>query len=133
MALRLSEYALAPLLVGVLGLPGCSAINPLCGSSRPVPVLTTIKPTTVTEAEVQGTFILNATGSEFVSASVLVINNKQVATTVTSSTAIKAVIGPANLGDPGVYSVWVNTPAGNSGDLGCDSGGSSTQTSLTVQ
>jgi hypothetical protein len=130
---RISEYALAPLLMGLLALSSCSAVNPLCGSSRPVPVLTAIHPASVTEAEVQETFILNASGSQFVAASVLVINSKPVATTVTSSTAIKAVIGPANLGAAGAYSVWVNTPAGNSGDLGCDSGGSSTQTSLTVQ
>ena len=133
MTSRLSHYSLAPVLAGIMGLSACGGLNPLCGSSRPVPVLTTISPTTVTEAQLKGTFILNATGSQFVAASVLVVNGKNVATTVSSSTSMKAQIGPANLSGPGDYGVWVNTPAGNSGDLGCSSGGSSSQTSLTVQ
>jgi len=130
---RLAQYSLAFVLAGIFALPACSSLNPLCGSSRPVPVLTSISPTKVTEAQLKGSFVLNAVGSQFVSASVLVVNGNPVATTVTSSTAIKAEVGPANLSGPGVYGVWVNTPAGNSGDLGCSSGGSSSQASLTVQ
>ena len=133
MACRWSKFLLACLFLGTISWPGCSGLNPLCNSSRPVPTLTSISPTSVSDAELQGTFILNATGSQFVAASVLFVNGKQVATNVTSSTTIKAVVGPANLPGPGVYGVWVNTPAGNSGDLGCSSGGSTTQASLTVQ
>jgi hypothetical protein len=130
---RSAIWSLAALMVAALGLPGCSAINPLCGSSRPTPVLTSISPTTATEAEIQSTFTLNLTGSHFVGASVVEINNVQVATDVTASTTIKATIGPASVKGTGTYKVWVSTPAGNSGNLGCDSGGTSSQASLTVQ
>jgi hypothetical protein len=120
-------------MLGTLGLPGCSAINPLCGSSRPSPVLTSINPTTVTLAEVHGNFLLDVNGSHFVGASVVVINKGQVASDVSSSTLIKATVGPANITAAGTYQVWVNTPSGNSGNLGCDSGGNSSQATLTVQ
>ena len=133
MASRFAQWSLAIPLLGVFAWPGCSAINPLCSSSRPVPVLTSINPTSVTATEAKGTFILNVTGSQFVSASVVVINKVTVASDVTSSTTIKATVGAANLNGAGTYGVWVNTPAGNSGDLGCDSGGSSSQATLTVQ
>lgn len=133
MSARLAKWSLAIPLLGVFAWPGCSAINPLCGSSRPVPVLTSINPTSITASEANGTFVLSVTGSQFVSSSVVVINKVQVATDVTSSTTIKATVGPSNLKGAGTYGVWVNTPAGNSGDLGCDSGGSSTQATLTVE
>ena len=130
---RSAMWSLVALIVAALGLPGCSAINPLCGSSRPTPVLTSISPATVTEAEVQSSLTLNLVGSHFVGASVVEINNVQVTTDVTASTTIKATVGPASINGTGVYKVWVSTPAGNSGNLGCDSGGSSSQASLTVQ
>jgi hypothetical protein len=133
MASGYNAVLLTLVVAGAWALPGCSAINPLCGSSRPVPVLTSISPTTVTEADVLGTFILNIKGSNFVSSSVVVINKAQIASDVTSATTIKASVGPATLKSAGIYNVWVNTPAGNSGDLGCDSGGSSSQTTLTVE
>jgi hypothetical protein len=120
MASGYNAVLLTLVVAGAWALPGCSAINPLCGSSRPVPVLTSISPTTVTEADVLGTFILN-------------IKKAQIASDVTSATTIKASVGPATLKSAGIYNVWVNTPAGNSGDLGCDSGGSSSQTTLTVE
>jgi hypothetical protein len=65
----------------------------------------------------------NLKGAQFVAASVVVVNKTRVATDVTRSTTIKATVGPADLDGPGTYGVWVNTPAGNSGDLGCSSGG----------
>lgn len=130
---RSAVWPLAALLLTILALPGCSAINPLCNSSRPAPVLTSINPTSVTEAEVKATFVLNVTGSHFVGASVVVINNVQVASDVTSSTTIKATVGPASISGTGTFDVWVNTPAGNSGNLGCDSGGNSSKATLKVQ
>jgi len=130
---RSARWLLVILLLSALGLPGCSAINPLCGSSRPVPVLTSINPTTITEAEVLSTVTVNLVGSHFVGASVVEINNVQVTTDVTSSTTIKATVGPASVNGTGVFKIWVSTPAGNSGSLGCDSGGNSSQASLTVQ
>jgi hypothetical protein len=130
---RFDARSIALPLLAILAIPGCNSIDPLCGSARPVPALTSISPTSVTEAQVKETFTLNVTGSHFVAASVVVVNKIQVATDVTSSTTIKATVGPADLDGAGTYGVWVNTPAGNSGDLGCNSGGSSGQTTLTVK
>jgi hypothetical protein len=130
---RSARWSLVLLIIAAVGLPGCSAINPLCGSSRPTPVLTSISPTIATEAEVQSTFTLNLAGSHFVGASVVEINNVQVTTDVTTSSTIKATVGPASISGTGLYKVWVSTPAGNSANLGCDSGGTSSQASLTVQ
>ena len=125
--------SLAAVLLAALALPGCSSINPLCGSSRPTPVLTSIDPDSVTFAQVQDTFTLNLAGSHFVGASVVEVNNVEVATDVTSATTIKATVGPATLSAPGTFDVWVHTPAGNSSNLGCDSGGNSSKTPLTVE
>ena len=134
MTSRLRPGSLAALLVMVATLPACNAINPLCGSARPTPVMTSISPTTVPFSEVQGTFALSAAGSHFVASSVLVINRIQLASDVTSSTAMKASVGPADIKAAGSYQVWVYTPAGDSGSLlGCSSGGNSTKVTLTVQ
>jgi hypothetical protein len=38
---------LSSLLIVLLLLPGCNALNPLCGSARPVPILNSISPTTM--------------------------------------------------------------------------------------
>ena len=130
---RMSACGFVALLLALTLFPGCSAFNPLCGSARPAPVLTSISPTTATLAEIQNTLTLVIAGSHFVSASVAVVNNSQVATVVSSSTRIQASVGPGSITSTGTYTVVVNTPAGNTGNLGCDSGGTSTQASLTVQ
>lgn len=120
------------LMLGVLLLPGCNALNPLCGSARPSPVMTSISPFAVTEAQVQATFQLTVTGSHFVSASMVVVNGVQVATTVPSSTTLTATVSSAAIPSAGTYDVYVSTPSGNSGDLGCSSGGKSSSVTLTV-
>jgi len=122
------------ILVGtIVPLSGCNAINPVCRSARPSPVLTSIDPTSVSYSDVQQTFTLNIAGSRYVAASVAVIDSVQLATVVTSSTTITATVGPTDIKSPGTVQVWVFTPAGNTGDLGCSSGGNSSKTSLIVK
>lgn len=120
------------LILAVMFLPGCNALNPLCGSSRPSPVMTSISPFAVTEAQVQQTFQLTVTGSHFVASSMVVVNGVQVATAVPSSTTLTATVSSASIPSAGTYKVYVSTPAGNSGDLGCSSGGNSSSVTLTV-
>jgi hypothetical protein len=124
--------AIGTLILGILLLPGCNAINPLCGSARPSPVLTSIAPTSVSFAEVQKTFQLSVTGSHFVSASVIVVNGIQVSTNIPSSTQLSGTVSTAAIPTTGTYKVYVSTPAGNSGNLGCTSGGKSSSVTLTV-
>jgi hypothetical protein len=132
MSSRCKAFAFGPLLLAALLLPGCNALNPLCGSSRPSPVMTSIAPNSVTFAQVQQTAQITVTGSHFVAASMVVVNGKQVATTVPSSTQLVGTVSTASIPGPGSYNVYVTTPSGNSGDLGCSSGGNSSNVSLTV-
>jgi hypothetical protein len=117
----------------MIPLTGCNAINPVCRSARPTPVLSSIDPTSVSYTDVQNTFTLNLAGSRFVASTVAVIDTVQLATVVTSSTTLTATVGTAAIKSPGTVQVWAFTPAGNSGDLGCSSGGNSSRASLTVK
>ena len=119
-------------VLGLLFLPGCNALNPLCGSSRPAPVLTSLSPTTLTFAQVQAGFLLTLNGKEFVSSSVVIINGTTLATTVASSSQLQVTITTELISGPGSATVSVNTPSGNSGHLGCSSGGTSTTLTLTI-
>jgi hypothetical protein len=132
MLLRLPKNFVVALMALILALPACNSINPLCGSSRPTPVLSSISPTAVSYSDVQKTFTLSVAGSHFVASSVGVINTIQLATDVTSSTTLNATVGPGDISAPGTFQVWVYTPAGDSGNLGCSSGGNSSKATLTV-
>lgn len=124
--------ALWTIVLALLFLPGCNALNPFCGSSRPAPVLSSLSATTITFAQMQQGFLLTVYGKNFVAASVVVINGTTLSTTVQSSQQMQVAI-PTNLvSGPGSASVTVNTPAGNSGDLGCSSGGTSSALTLTI-
>jgi|ERR1700722_2566124 hypothetical protein len=119
-------------LLALLLLPGCNALNPLCGSARPKPELDSLSPTTITFAQLQQGFLLTVNGKQFVSSSVVVINGTTLTTTVTSSVLLQASI-PSNLvSGPGTASVTVNTPTGNSSYAGCTSGGTSSVLTLTI-
>jgi hypothetical protein len=83
-------------------------------------------------AEVQQGFLLTVTGSQFVSASVIVVNGTAVSTLATSSLQLQATITSSVISAAGAASVKVNTPSGNSSDLGCSSGGTSQALTLTV-
>jgi len=71
-------------------------------------------------------------GKQFVSASVVVINGMTLSTNVTSSQQMQVTITTAIISAPGTASVAVNTPSGNSGYLGCMSGGTSHALTLTI-
>jgi hypothetical protein len=119
-------------LAVLLLLPGCNALNPLCGSARPVPSLKSISPATVVLAQLPPSFVMTATGSRFVSSSVVVFNGAALATTVISSFELRVNITSSMVAAPGSFKVIVQTPAGNTGNLGCSSGGTSGVQTLTV-
>jgi hypothetical protein len=116
----------------VLLFQGCNALNPLCGSARPSPVIGSLSPSTATFAEVQKGLPLIVNGSQFVSASVVVINGTTISTLATSSQQLQVTATTAVISAPGTATVKVNTPSGNSGDLGCSSGGTSKTLTLTI-
>jgi hypothetical protein len=120
------------LIAVLLVLPGCNAINPLCGNTRPVPAIGSLSPAAITLAEVQQGVLLTVNGSQFVSASVVVINGTTLSTNVVSSQQLQVTITTALISAPGTASVTVNTPGGNSGNVGCNSGGTSSALPLTI-
>jgi hypothetical protein len=131
---RISAFwrPLSALLLASLVFQACNALNPLCGSARPAPIIGSLSASTITFAEVQPGFVLNVYGAQFVSSSVVVINGTALSTVVTSSTQLQVTITTAVISAPGTANVTVNTPSGNAGDLGCISGGTSSALVLTI-
>jgi hypothetical protein len=123
---------LSALLFAVLIFQGCNALNPLCGSARPAPVLTSLSATTITLAQVQAGFLLTLNGSHIVASSVVVINGTTLSTQVLSDKELQVTITTALIPAPGTAVVTINTPSGNSGNLGCSSGGTSHALDLTI-
>jgi IPT/TIG domain-containing protein len=121
-------------LLAVLVLPGCNnTLNPLCGSARPAPVIGSLSPSTIAIAQVeQGTATLTVNGSNFVSSSEIVINGKALAASVVNSQQLKILLTSSLITATGPVNVSVLTPSGNTGDLGCTSGGKSSVLVLTV-
>ena len=76
--------------------------------------------------------LLTVSGTQFVAASVVVINGTALSTTFVSTEELQVTLTTAVISGPGTASVKVNTPSGNSGDLGCSSGGTSGTLTLTV-
>jgi hypothetical protein len=114
-------------------LPGCNnTLNPLCGSSRAAPIIGSLSPSTVTFAQVQQGVVLTVTGSQFVSASEVVVNGTTLSTTAVSNQELQVTLTTAVITGPGSISVSVHTPTGNSSDFGCTSGGTSSALVLTV-
>jgi hypothetical protein len=130
----IGEYLrpLSVLLLALFALPGCNSLNPFCGSARPSPIIGSLSPNTATFAEVQKGLLLIVNGSQFVSSSVIVVNGTTLSTLATSSQQLQATITNDVISAPGMASVKVNTPSGNSSDLGCTSGGTSKALILTV-
>jgi IPT/TIG domain len=128
---RTAVLSLAVLLA-LLFFPGCNATNPICGSSRPAPLIGSLSPSTMDFAQVQQGAALIVNGSQFVSSSVVVVNGEALSTTVTSSKQLKVTITTGLISGPGPVNVFVQTPGGNSGDLGCASGGKSSVLVLTI-
>jgi len=130
--IRTPLRSLSVLVLASLVFPACNSLNPLCGSARPAPAISSLSASTITLAQVQEGFVLNVYGSKFVSSSVVVINGTNLNTLVTSSTQLQFTITTAVISAPGTVGVTVNTPSGNSADLGCSSGGTSGALVLTV-
>lgn len=120
------------LALALLYLPGCNALNPLCGSARPAPVIGSLSATSITMAQLQQGFVLTVDGREFVSASVVIINGTTLATTVLNNQSLQVTIPTDLVSGPGSVPVTVKTPSGNSGNLGCTSGGTSRALTLTI-
>jgi hypothetical protein len=118
--------------LALLLLPGCNALNPLCGSARPAPVIASLSASTITLAQAQQGFVLTVTGTKFVSSTVVVINGSTLGTTVQSSTQLQVTIPTDLISAPGAADVTVKTPAGNSIYEGCSSGGTSSALTLTI-
>jgi hypothetical protein len=95
-------------------------------------MLNSISPTTMVFSQLPPSFVLTATGSQFVSSSVVVLNGTTLATAVKSSSQLTVTIGSSMISAPGNFKVTVQTPAGNTGNLGCSSGGTSSVRVLTV-
>jgi hypothetical protein len=127
-SLRLLSASLLAMLV----LQGCNALNPLCGSARPAPSISSLSPTTIAFAQVQHGFLLTVNGSHIVSSSVVVINGTTLPTQVVSNSQLQVTLTTAVITGPGTASVAINTPSGNSGNLGCSSGGTSHTLMLTI-
>jgi hypothetical protein len=118
----------------LLFLPGCSnTLNPFCGSARPAPLIGSLSPSTVTFSQVQQGMVLTVNGSQFVSASEVVINGTPLSTTVVSNQQLKVTLTTGIISAPGQVKINVMTPSGNSSDLGCSSGGKSSVLVLKVE
>ena len=123
---------LSALLLGLLVLQGCNALNPLCVSARPAPVMGSLSVSTITFAQVQQGFLVSVNGSHFASSSVVVANGTTLNTKIISSQQLQVTITTALISTPGTANVTVKTPSGTSGDLGCSSGGTSHVLVLTI-
>ena len=118
--------------LALLFFPGCNALNPLCGSARPAPVIGSLSATWITFAQLQQGFVLTVNGKEFVSSSVVIIDGTTLATTVLNNEQLQVTIPTDLVAGPGTVPVTVKTPSGNSGNLGCTSGGTSGALNLTI-
>src|SRR6202162_1474020 len=126
------QKSLFALLLAVMFLPGCGALNPFCGSARPKPVMTSLAPNPASLTQVQQGLLLTVNGSHFYSSSIVIWNGAVLPTTVVSATQLQAMITTTQISSPGTAQIVVHTPANLSGDLGCDSGGDSKALTFTV-
>lgn len=132
MPCRTRSLLLAGLLAPLL-LSGCNnTLNPLCTSARPAPLIGSISPSTMTFAQVQQGVELVVNGNNFVSSTEVMINSTPLGASVVSSTQLKVKVSSDVISGPGQVKVMVQTPSGNTGDLGCTSGGKSSVLVLTV-
>jgi hypothetical protein len=123
---------LSVLLLAVIVLQGCKALNPLCGSARPAPTISSLSVNTIAFAQVQQGFVLTVNGSHLVASTVVVINGTTLSTQVVSSGQAQVTLTEALISGPGTASVTLTTPGGNSSGLGCTSGGTSQALTLTI-
>lgn len=133
--MRFRTYGLscACLLALAVSILGCNnTLNPLCGSSRPAPLIGSLTPSSMTFAQLQQGETLTITGSNFVSSSEVMINSTPLGATIVSPQEMTVKLTTDVISGPGPVKVMVQTPSGNTGDLGCSSGGKSSVLTLTV-
>ena len=119
--------------LSVLFIPGCNnTLNPFCGSARPAPLIGSLSPSTVSFSEVEQGVALVVNGSQFLPSSEVLINGNALSTTVSSSQQLSVMLTTGVISGPGSVNVSVLTPGGNSGNLGCSSGGTSSVLVLRV-
>jgi hypothetical protein len=75
---------------------------------------------------------LTVNGSDFVPASEIMINSKTLAATANSAQQLQLMLTSSVITGPGRVTVKVVTPSGNTSDVGCSSGGTSSVLTLTV-
>ncbi|HKU25756.1 MAG TPA: IPT/TIG domain-containing protein [Candidatus Sulfotelmatobacter sp.] len=123
----------ACLLVLAFSAVGCNnTLNPLCASARPAPVIGALSPSSVPFTQIQSGTTVTITGSNFVSATQVLVNSKPLSATVINPTKLTVKLNTGEITGPGQVKVAVETPSGNTGDLGCTSGGRSSVLTLTV-
>jgi hypothetical protein len=133
MRFRTCGLSCACLLVLAVSILGCNnTLNPLCGSSRPAPLIGSLSPSTMTFADLQQGQMLTINGSNFVSSSEVMINSTPLGATILSPQQMQVTLNTAVISGPGQVKVSVQTPSGNTGDLGCSSGGKTSVLTLTV-
>jgi hypothetical protein len=134
MRLRTFGIALSCLIaIGLTLTMACNnTLNPFCGSARPAPLIASLTPSTVPFSQIQQGVTLTVTGNQFVSASELMINSTPLGATVVSPQKMTVKLTTDVITGPGNVSVAVETPSGNTSDLGCTSGGKSSVLTLTV-
>ncbi len=126
------QKSLFALLPAIMFFAGCGALNPLCGTARPKPGLTSLAPNPVALSQVQPGLLLTVKGSNFYLNSIILWNGAALPTTVISSTELQTTITTSQISTPGTAQIAVHTPANPAGDLGCDSGGNSEALTFTV-
>ena len=123
----------ACLLVLAFSAIGCNnTLNPLCASARPAPVIGALSPSSVPFTQIQSGTTVTITGSNFVGATQVLVNSKPLSATVMSPTKLTVKLNTGEISGPGQVKLAVQTPSGNTADLGCTSGGKSSALTLTV-
>ena len=133
--MRFRTYGLscACLLALAVSILGCNnTLNPLCSSARPAPLIGSLSPSTMTFAQLQQGQTLTINGSNFVSSSEVMINSTPLGANIVSPQVMTVNLTTDVITGPGQVKVMVQTPSGNTGDLGCTSGGKSSALMLTV-
>jgi hypothetical protein len=118
------------LVLSLLAFNGCG--TKALDFCRPKPGIGTITPSTVKAGSAD--FALVIAGSDFHSDSVVLLNGKQVATTVQSGNQISGLISASDIAAPGTLSIAVFSPPGGASltsPTGCG-GGTSNTVMLTV-
>src|ERR1700686_2452156 len=133
MRLRSCGVSFACLLALAVSVLCCNnALDPLCGSSRPAPLIGSLSPSTLTVTQLQQGETLTINGSNFVSSSEVLINSTPLGATVVSPQEMTVKLTTDAIRAPRKAKLMVETPSGNTGDLGCSSGGKSSVLMLTV-